>query len=506
MRLWLLTPLLAACGTATIAGDTADTAEVVDECDATVSSTWYTDADGDGYGDEAVTALCQPDGTVAVDGDCDDDNEHTWPGAEDICDGRDNDCNGVADDGEAGTLTTWYGDADGDGYGHPAASSQGCSQPTGYVDTADDCDDNTGGVYPGAREIGAGAANDCDGDRASWVSDDGMATFTTTDEDTGETHHSDISDQLSLDGSAPAVLTLTTSGVLTLCDGTWHTRLILDADDITVIGQGGQEVAILDGGGAGPVVTVSAGYSASLEGLSLINGSAEAGGGLYVVPVDCSEEEKHKKQQAQAVTQPDIVLDELIISGNTATRGGGVYASGCVDLDIDDSLITDNAAEQGGGIYVGTDDEDEVDFYLDDSLVTDNTAEQGGGLWVGSSWALIFDSIIADNTATETGGGVQLSGYLYIATYSQTYVGITGNTATQGGGVYFGTDSSLYASEADWGGEADEETGKTAADNDPDDIFGPTLTDAPYAFGLGQVISCTDKGGCVVEGEEEKKK
>jgi len=64
------------------------------------SQTYYYDDDGDGYGDEAVVACgSQPGGTVSVSGDCDDGDPAIHPGAEELCDAKDNDCNGEVDDG-----------------------------------------------------------------------------------------------------------------------------------------------------------------------------------------------------------------------------------------------------------------------------------------------------------------------------------------------------------------------------------------------------------------------
>lgn len=58
---------------------------------------------------------------------------------------------------------TFYADADGDGRGDPAVSTEACVAPEGYVDNADDCDDTCAVCWSGAEEVCDGEDNDCNG-------------------------------------------------------------------------------------------------------------------------------------------------------------------------------------------------------------------------------------------------------------------------------------------------------------------------------------------------------
>ncbi len=139
-----------------------------DEDDAIDVLSWYLDTDGDGYGDSSSTDTdCdQPSGYVSDPNDCDDSNANTNPGADEYCDGIDNDCDGDIDEDRPVDITYWYPDVDGDGYGDGTLGLVilHCDQPTGYVDSDDDCDDSDPTIHPDADELCDGIDNDCRGD------------------------------------------------------------------------------------------------------------------------------------------------------------------------------------------------------------------------------------------------------------------------------------------------------------------------------------------------------
>ena len=95
------------------------------EAESTASSTqtfiiigpaiWYVDADGDGYGTGPAQSFCGNPGIgyATLGGDCNDGNAAINPGATEVCDGIDNDCDSQTDEGL--TFLTYYPDLDGDG-------------------------------------------------------------------------------------------------------------------------------------------------------------------------------------------------------------------------------------------------------------------------------------------------------------------------------------------------------------------------------------------------------
>lgn len=130
-------------------------------------STWYRDADGDGFGDPATTteACAKPDGYVSDANDCDDGDADVKP-------------------------RTVYPDADGDGYTTTDSETKctGTSAPSGYSlskSMPPDCDDSAAKVHPSATEVCDQADTNCDGktDNISSGSSEGSLWYVDCDND-----------------------------------------------------------------------------------------------------------------------------------------------------------------------------------------------------------------------------------------------------------------------------------------------------------------------------------
>lgn len=93
--------------------------------------------------------------------DCNDRDPAINPQEKEVCDGKDNDCNGDVDDG---VLNTYYLDADSDLWGDPSKEYYACAKPPGYSDNVGDCNDKSPTIHPGAADIPNNNVDEnCDG-------------------------------------------------------------------------------------------------------------------------------------------------------------------------------------------------------------------------------------------------------------------------------------------------------------------------------------------------------
>ncbi len=115
----------------------------------------WLDADADGFGTGTAQCLCTVlPGFSLKGGDCDDASFESSPGRQELCDGRDNDCDGQTDEGC---------DQDGDGYCNVVPLKFGANLVCRFPQP--DCLDSDPFIYPGAAEVCDLADNNCDGNK-----------------------------------------------------------------------------------------------------------------------------------------------------------------------------------------------------------------------------------------------------------------------------------------------------------------------------------------------------
>ncbi len=148
--------------------EVCDAADHDEDCDARTFGA--RDTDGDGFTDALCCNTDAMHARVCGD-DCNDMSRPMNPRAQEVCDGLDNDCDGMVDNG--GVMHTYYRDADGDGFGSASATAPtmtACAPPVGYVATNTDCDDANSGANPAAPEVCDGVDNNCSGTTDEGVS------------------------------------------------------------------------------------------------------------------------------------------------------------------------------------------------------------------------------------------------------------------------------------------------------------------------------------------------
>ncbi len=131
---------------------------------------WYPDGDGDGFGDPYVNP--EPDCTDRAPGggfttldsatDCDDTSDAVHPGAEELCNLVDDDCDDTIDD-VIGDPKEWFEDRDQDTFGNRQFPYLGiCPPEEGWILVGEDCDDTVAEIHPGVPEVCNEVDDDCD--------------------------------------------------------------------------------------------------------------------------------------------------------------------------------------------------------------------------------------------------------------------------------------------------------------------------------------------------------
>jgi hypothetical protein len=404
----------------------------------------YTDADGDGFGMGA---------------DCDDGDASVFPTAPELCDGVDNDCNGIVDDNPGENGTQAWTDGDGDGYGDPDTSVWTCDA-TGLVVAGGDCNDAAADVSPGAEEVCDGVDNDCDG--AVDVADDSVVGLTTYYLDAdgdgygGETtqelctlspgyvDNADDCDDFN-SGQNPAVTEVSCDGLDNDCDGVVDLNLVPrdhatiqaavdalpDAEEIclapgtyaesidatgrrlTVTGNSATADAILELGADGSFFTVdnwddaTGSIGPDLGKLKLQN--VTIGGSVAVV--DDELEGALMLLRGADVTLRNVSVDGVSIALDDGVALGGLLAAYGSAVTLDGVQVDgltyelDTIADEAvvvGGLLLADENSDIMITDVDVANTTVRTTSEGGEVIVVGSVFALFDSMVWMDGVTVT--------------------------------------------------------------------------------------------------------
>ena len=462
--------------------------------EGSIGSSWYPDSDGDGYGIDSVTttACNQPAGTAAIDGDCNDDNPSVNPGATEVCNEIDDDCDAEVDEGTA--PDTWYLDNDADGYGTSNVTAVSCGQPSDFAAVAGDCNDEDSAVNPGASELCNLIDDDCD----STVDGPGMAAFVSN-----MGVWSDLSVTLAA-GTATAAYAWEpgAGGSLYLCEGDYHLAINATKANLDVIGVDGSGLVSITGDGTRPVISATTTCTAmTLRGLTIQGGYGSNGGcidagthGLDLVLYDLTISDCSASDNGGGLYQQGGTIaatDMAISSCDAGTYGGGLYLR-----DLSGSIITAtieaNQSTYGAGLMV-----QDSELLVEDAVVIDNQAgDAGAGLYVtGSTLDLSASEVAGNSTASsssgrETGGGgvfLNNSATLTCSGSGSFAFGIFQNTADLGGGVFIYDSGSVLISDlCDWG--------SASGDNTPDDVLLMVAKESYGSYGSDETFTCTASG------------
>jgi predicted outer membrane repeat protein len=262
-------------------------------------------------------------------------------------------------------------------------------------------------------------------------------------------------------------------------------------NNIAIQGPGASSLTVERAAGtsfASALVTVDAGQTASLSGLTITNGNA---GGI--------------------LNNGTLAVTNCVVSGNSATLGGGIRNEGAVT--VSGCTLSGNTAYLPGTIFgAGGALLNDGTATVTNSMVSGNFALAGGGLYNAGDGMTVSGSTLSDNTAYNVGGGIIDIG---------TSLTITGSTlchnsaGVEGGGILiYGSNVSIASttfscnSAGQKGGAIDNAGGVTTTTVRDCLFTGNTATDAGAIYNYISVSlavrgatfagnSASDSGGAI---------
>lgn len=291
---------------------------------------WYADTDDDGYGDlmAPVVSCRQPARTSAESTDCDDTSAAIAPGKPELCDGKDNDCDTVIDDGAP--TATLYGDADGDHYGVEAYTVESCGDVPGFAKSKGDCDDDDAAVHPGVVDLF------CDGVDPGCNGEMGAVSF---DPD-GAAPAKSLTAAFAAGKADDPVEWAAEDGTLAICEGTYFVAITADAVGLDIESFRGP--VVLDGAGKGPVFDIGPdAYIYAEDGFVATRGagktiSESTYGGAMVIAANGA-----------------AYFQNTSFEANAASHGGAIYLGG--ELELSGGAVERNTSTDAQILLTGSD-------------------------------------------------------------------------------------------------------------------------------------------------------